>query len=70
MEIESSGGDGSAGSHLEMRAFGDAIMTAATGSTGWVALSPVELAVFEDSGWYKPDYTQAGRNYWGKNAGE
>jgi len=68
-EIESSGGPGTAGSHLEMRVFNDAVMAGAVGSTAWIALSPIDLSVLQDSGWYSPNYNATGRNYWGKNKG-
>ena len=32
-------------------------------------ISKITLALFEDSGWYMPDYSQADPMWWGKNRG-
>ena len=32
-------------------------------------ISEITLALFEDSGWYMPDYSQAEDMWWGKNRG-
>ena len=32
-------------------------------------ISKITLALFEDSGWYMPDYSQAEDMWWGKNRG-
>lgn len=56
-ELEDDGGSGTAGSHLQKRIFANEYMT---GSADPVSVySAVSLAVFEDSGWYKVDFTQA-----------
>jgi len=69
VELESSGGAGTVGSHIEQRTLNDDLMTGSLGASGYTALSTVDLAIMEDSGWYKVDYSQAGPNYWGKSQG-
>ena len=57
-ELERYGGDGTRGSHFAERLFNGELMN------GWVdantmVVSNLTLAVFEDSGWYLPDYSYA-----------
>jgi len=66
-ELEDYGGSGTAGSHWEKRVFRDEFMTG-TASQAPV-LSAVSMALFEDSGWYKPDYSMAEHLHWGNNGG-
>ncbi|CEL92958.1 unnamed protein product [Vitrella brassicaformis CCMP3155] len=66
-EIEDFGGEGAAGSHWEKRLFRNEFMTG-TDSPGPV-YSAVSLALFEDTGWYKPDYSRAERLQWGSKEG-
>lgn len=65
--IEDQGGSGTAGSHWEKAAFMDEVMT---GTASFVpVISNVTLAALEDSGWYKPDYSQYEWLSWGENKG-
>jgi leishmanolysin-like peptidase len=48
------------GSHWEQRILQTEIMQPVV-TTGKVHVSPMTLALFEDSGWYSADYSQAGR---------
>lgn len=66
-ELEDGGGSGTAGSHWEKRVFRDEIMTG-TASNDPV-LSRITLALFEDSGWYLPNYGAAEHFAWGKDQG-
>eukprot|EP01137_Pigoraptor_chileana_P037188 Opistho-2@33885 len=67
-ELENQGGSGSAISHFEMRVFESDYMTSTSTPTSYI--SRILLAVFEDSGWYKVNYTAASPYFrWGKNAG-
>lgn len=66
-EIEDSGGAGTAGSHWEKRTFNDEFMTGT--SSPYPVRSAFSLALFEDSGWYKPDYNMAERLDWGRGQG-
>jgi len=38
-------------------------------SYGENVISPITLAMFEDSGWYKPDYSKSNQFLWGKGNG-
>jgi Leishmanolysin len=48
------------GSHWEQRILQTEIMQPVV-TTGKIHVSPMTLALFEDSGWYSADYSQAGR---------
>ena len=50
------GGDGTASSHWEKRVLRGDIMCGSIQSGAGVAVSNITLALFEDSGWYVPDY--------------
>mmetsp|Transcript_5939 Transcript_5939/g.9113 ORF Transcript_5939/g.9113 Transcript_5939/m.9113 type:complete len:695 (+) Transcript_5939:173-2257(+) len=66
-ELENQGGFGTLGSHWEKRLFMNELMTAS--STLNPIYSRVTLALFEDSGWYLPDYRYAQPLEWGAGAG-
>lgn len=72
-ELEDDGGPGTAGSHWEQRIFDGEMMDGVSSGGGahhnWHTLTPVTLALFADSGWYQVDYTTAGINSYGMNAG-
>ena len=55
LQIENQGGSGSAGSHWESRVMRTELMNPQLVSKN-VVYSDLTLALFEDSGWYKPDY--------------
>lgn len=65
--LENEGGVISRGSHWEKSVFGNELMTASHAET--LILSEFTLAILEDSGWYKVDYSFAGNMTWGKNKG-
>ena len=67
IEIEDSGGSGSAGSHLEKRTYNNEVMTSSIGTTA--VKSDVMLAVFQDMGWYQVSFTLAEYLAWGKSQG-
>eukprot|EP01126_Amoeba_proteus_P042344 TRINITY_DN4597_c0_g5_i1.p1 TRINITY_DN4597_c0_g5~~TRINITY_DN4597_c0_g5_i1.p1 ORF type:complete len:341 (-),score=65.33 TRINITY_DN4597_c0_g5_i1:86-1108(-) len=67
VELETSGGSGTAGSHLEQRIFMDSVMSGS--QVDGARLHPVTLGILEDSGWYQTDYSMAGPNYWGNGEG-
>jgi hypothetical protein len=56
LEIEDGGGGGTGGSHWEKRVMYNDFMTGS--ATSPMVYSEMSLALFEDSGWYTPDYTQ------------
>eukprot|EP00566_Odontella_aurita_P024760 CAMPEP_0113584424 /NCGR_PEP_ID=MMETSP0015_2-20120614/33102_1 /TAXON_ID=2838 /ORGANISM="Odontella" /LENGTH=97 /DNA_ID=CAMNT_0000489485 /DNA_START=3 /DNA_END=292 /DNA_ORIENTATION=+ /assembly_acc=CAM_ASM_000160 len=56
------------GTHWEARLFHSDYLTAIRGSTRQ-HLSPLTLAILEDTGWYKPDYTKAALGPFGHGAG-
>ncbi len=67
LPLEDQGGQGSAGSHWEGRyMLGDYMV-----STNYHenVISDITLALFEDSGWYKPNYYTGGLFRFGKNIG-
>ena len=67
LELENQGGDGTAGSHWEMRLMlGDNMVGE---SYDDVLLSDMTLALFEDSGWYQTNRYTGGLFRHGKNAG-
>ena len=53
--------------HWESTVMGNDYMTSTVSSH--MLISKITLALFEDSGWYMPDYTQAEDMWWGKNRG-
>lgn len=55
LQLENQGGSGSAGSHWESRVMRTELMNPQLVSKN-VVYSDLTLALFEDSGWYKPDY--------------
>jgi leishmanolysin-like peptidase len=56
------------GDHWDERQFNPEAMTAIISPTRNI-LSPLTLALMEDSGWYKANYTQSRLNPWGMGAG-
>jgi leishmanolysin len=70
--LEEWGVSGTYASHFEKRLFLNEIMT---GSVGWFnpsasyAISQFTLAILEDSGWYRANWTRANVLLWGKNTG-
>jgi len=70
--LEEFGGSGTAGSHFERRLFLNELMV---GSVGWenpsetFAVSQFTLALLEDSGWYKANWTNGVQLLWGKKTG-
>ena len=67
IEIESQGGEGSAGSHWEARTMlGDFMISTVYPE---FVLSDITLAFLEDSGWYKINYYTGGLFTFGKNQG-
>lgn len=67
MPLEEAGGDGSAYSHWDERAMHTEVMSAQLSMTP--KISNITLAVLEDSGWYKPVYTNVGQFHFGRNKG-
>ncbi|CAM37257.1 GP63, leishmanolysin [Leishmania braziliensis MHOM/BR/75/M2904] len=65
LEVEDQGGSGSAGSHLKGRNAKDELMAPASAAGYYTALT---MAVFEDLGFYKADFTKAEVMPWGRNA--
>eukprot|EP00741_Cyanophora_paradoxa_P006309 tig00000989_g6116.t1 len=66
-ELEDQGGTGTAGSHWEARVLLNELMAGELQHRP--KFSAITLALFQDSGWYLPDYTAADPLYWGRNAG-
>lgn len=67
VELEHFGGLGSSFSHWSKRILNTEFMIA--DSYGENYISNFTLALFEDSGWYKVDYSKAEQMLWGKNKG-
>ncbi|KAI5056639.1 hypothetical protein GOP47_0028826 [Adiantum capillus-veneris] len=67
MELEDGGGRGTAGSHWEKRLLMNEIMTGSVDTRSVV--SPMTLALLEDSGWYRANMSMAEQLDWGKNQG-
>jgi hypothetical protein len=65
--LERSGGGGTAKSHWWKQILYDEYMTGTASSTP--VFSRLTLALFEDSGWYLPDYSIADPLGWGRNQG-
>jgi len=68
VELESSGGSGTVGAHWEKRIMYNDYMVADADIQD-VAYSEITLAVFEDSGWYSPDYDYTTALEFGKGDG-
>lgn len=66
-ELEDQGLDGTALTHWEKRVFENEAMTGTYTQNS--VISRITLAMMEDTGWYKADYSQAGDYEWGKNLG-
>ena len=67
LPLEDQGGEGSAGSHWEGRyMLGDYMVSTSYDEN---VISDITLALFEDSGWYKPNYYTGGLFRFGKNIG-
>ncbi|KAK7291166.1 hypothetical protein RIF29_06094 [Crotalaria pallida] len=67
LELEDGGGRGTSGSHWEKRLLMNEIMTGSVDTRSVV--SKMTLALLEDSGWYKANYSMADRLDWGHNQG-
>ena len=67
-ELEDQGGDGTALTHWEKRIFQNEAMTGTVHSSAPV-YSRLTLALLEDSGWYRCDYSRAQPLAWGAGAG-
>nr|CAJ2467779.1 unnamed protein product [Leishmania braziliensis] len=65
LEVEDQGGSGSAGSHLKGRNAKDELMAPASAAGYYTNLT---MAVFEDLGFYKADFSMAEVMPWGRNA--
>ncbi len=67
VELEDAGSSGTAGSHWEKRLFNNEYMT---GSSAFdPVFSEITMALFEDSGWYKVNYSVAQPFYFGRGEG-
>lgn len=65
--MEYNGGQGTVGSHWSKRYMNTEYMIG--DSYGENLMSSITLALFEDSGWYSPDYNTSNLFLWGKNKG-
>jgi hypothetical protein len=63
VEIEDTGGGGTAGSHWEGRTFYTEVMIGTM--LGWTSISPVSLSALWDTGWYWPNMNLAEPLVWG-----
>lgn len=61
--------DGEVQSHWDPRMMESSIMVPTVGLPHQTVLDPITLAVFEDSGWYKVNYSAADKFLWGKGEG-
>jgi len=68
LENQPTGSDSCTGDHWDERLFYPESLTAIISPTTNI-LSPLTLALMEDSGWYKANYTQSRANPWGLGAG-
>jgi leishmanolysin-like peptidase len=66
-ELEDQGGEGTALTHWEKRILENEAMTGT--HTQSPVFSRITLALMEDSGWYKANYSMASPLSWGKNMG-
>ncbi|CAI9777817.1 unnamed protein product [Fraxinus pennsylvanica] len=67
LELEDGGGRGTSGSHWEKRLLMNEIMTGSVDTRSVV--SKMTLALLEDSGWYRANYSMSDRLDWGRNQG-
>ncbi|OAE20884.1 hypothetical protein AXG93_3256s1310 [Marchantia polymorpha subsp. ruderalis] len=67
LELEDGGGRGTAGSHWEKRLLMNEIMTGSVDTRSVV--SAMTLALLEDSGWYRANFSVAEQLDWGRNQG-
>lgn len=65
--LEEGGGDGTSFSHWEDRSMQSEVMS--PDANHYPRVSTMTLALLEDSGWYKPDYTLAGAFTYGRGKG-
>ncbi|CAJ1018290.1 Leishmanolysin, putative [Leishmania lindenbergi] len=65
LEMEDKGGPGTAGSHVKMRNAKDELMAATMGAGYYTNLT---LAVFQDLGFYRADFTRAEMMPWAEHA--
>ena len=65
--LEYNGGVGTVGAHWSKKAMNTDYMIG--DSYGENLISGITLALFEDSGWYKPEYSKANLYLWGKDQG-
>ncbi|XP_033733772.1 leishmanolysin-like peptidase 2 [Pecten maximus] len=56
-------------SHWSQKSMYGSIMAPKLGMAHQTVIDPLTLAFFEDTGWYKVDYSQAGLYQWGKDGG-
>jgi len=68
LENQPTGSDSCTGDHWDERLFYDSALSGVISPTTNI-LTPMTLALFEDSGWYKANYTQAKISPWGLGAG-
>lgn len=66
-ELENHGGSGTAGSHWEKRIYFNEFMTGTSSANP--KYSAISLALFEDSGWYRVDYSASEILDWGYQMG-
>ncbi|XP_071451528.1 leishmanolysin-like peptidase [Hetaerina americana] len=66
-ELEDQGGDGTELTHWEKRVFEDEAMTGTQTQEG--SFSRLTLALMEDTGWYRANYSVAAPLHWGKGLG-
>ena len=67
VELESTGGSGTAGSHWEMRVMFNDFMNSHIVTDP--VYSSISMALLEDSGWYKINWDYTQDNLWGKGKG-
>eukprot|EP00929_Paragymnodinium_shiwhaense_P065339 TRINITY_DN32767_c0_g1_i1.p1 TRINITY_DN32767_c0_g1~~TRINITY_DN32767_c0_g1_i1.p1 ORF type:complete len:1319 (+),score=185.65 TRINITY_DN32767_c0_g1_i1:128-4084(+) len=65
--LEEAGGEGSAFSHWDQRALNGDMMTPHVHTSPH--FSEISLALMEDTGWYKPDYSFAAELHYGRDKG-
>ncbi|XP_021362088.1 leishmanolysin homolog isoform X2 [Mizuhopecten yessoensis] len=61
--------NGVVSSHWSQKLMYGSIMAPKLGMAHQTVVDPLTLAFFEDTGWYKVDYDQAGQYLWGKDTG-
>lgn len=69
VELENNGGNGTIWSHWEARVVGDEIMAGSANAAARAPVSNLTLALLEDSGWYRANFSNAGYLRWGNGAG-